>query len=157
MDANFRLRRRDVSSEGRDPSYSNGWSYFVQEAAHKPHLKTFDGKVTQSVHIQVSINVKSFANLNCSECLLQPPSSQRRTKWKGSSCHGSSGSPLCSTWLYPCPRHGRPPKRRMVRTLKPCHSLHNLMLQQLGQHGLLVYFQSKSTGHSTPPGVHRIL
>ena len=66
MDTNFRLRRRDVSSEGRDPSYSNGWSYFVQEAAYKSHLKTFDGKVTQSVRIQVSINVKSFANLNCS-------------------------------------------------------------------------------------------
>lgn len=49
MDANFRLRRRNVSSEEKDPSYSNGWSYFVPEAAYKAHLKEFDGKVTQHV------------------------------------------------------------------------------------------------------------
>ena len=91
------------------------------------------------------------------EHLLQPPSSQCGMKWKGSSCHRSSGSPLRSTWLHPCPRHGQSPKGRTVHTLKPCHSLHNLMLQQLGQHRLLVYFQYKSTGHSTPPGVHCIL
>jgi hypothetical protein len=66
MDANFQLRQQDVSSEGKDPSYSNRWSYFVPKVAYKSHLKTFDGKVTQSVCIQVSINVKSLSNPNCS-------------------------------------------------------------------------------------------
>jgi hypothetical protein len=51
MDTNFRLRRRDVSSEGKDPSYSTGWSYFVPEEAYKSHLKEFDGKITQNVSI----------------------------------------------------------------------------------------------------------
>ena len=57
------------------------------------------------------------------EHLLQPPGRQRRAKWKGSSHHGSSGGPLRSTWLYPCPRRGRPPKGRTVRKLNPW-SLH---------------------------------
>ncbi|KAG1892934.1 uncharacterized protein F5891DRAFT_986314 [Suillus fuscotomentosus] len=39
IDANFRLKRRDISSDEADPSLSKGWSYFVEEEKFKSHLK----------------------------------------------------------------------------------------------------------------------
>ena len=38
LDANFRLKRKDVSSDKRDNSLSVGWSYFVPNEAYKAHL-----------------------------------------------------------------------------------------------------------------------
>lgn len=38
IDANFRLKRKDVSKECFDPSLSQGWSYFVEETNFKKHL-----------------------------------------------------------------------------------------------------------------------
>lgn len=38
IDANFRLKRKKVSSEERDPSLGGGWSFFVEETAYKEHL-----------------------------------------------------------------------------------------------------------------------
>ncbi|KAG1868741.1 hypothetical protein C8R48DRAFT_598239 [Suillus tomentosus] len=39
IDANFRLKRRNISSDEVDPSLSEGWSYFVEEKKFKSHLK----------------------------------------------------------------------------------------------------------------------
>ncbi|TFK60138.1 hypothetical protein BDN72DRAFT_872951 [Pluteus cervinus] len=38
IDANFRLKRRDVSSEAADPSLNKGWAYFVEQKAYSQHL-----------------------------------------------------------------------------------------------------------------------
>ncbi|KAG6819543.1 hypothetical protein H0H93_010895 [Arthromyces matolae] len=38
MDANFRLKRKNVSSEVRDPSLGGGWAFFVEEAEYKDHI-----------------------------------------------------------------------------------------------------------------------
>lgn len=38
IDANFRLKRRAISSEEKDPSLSEGWAFFVEETAYKAHL-----------------------------------------------------------------------------------------------------------------------
>jgi hypothetical protein len=38
IDANFRLKRKKVSSEERDPSLGGGWSFFVEEKGYKEHL-----------------------------------------------------------------------------------------------------------------------
>lgn len=38
IDANFRLKRKAVSSENVDPSLNAGWGYFVEEAAYKAYL-----------------------------------------------------------------------------------------------------------------------
>ena len=38
LDANFRLRRRAVSSNEKDPSLSEGWGYFVEDTAFKAYL-----------------------------------------------------------------------------------------------------------------------
>jgi hypothetical protein len=38
IDANFRLSRKAVSSEKKDPALFNGKAYFVEEKAYKEHL-----------------------------------------------------------------------------------------------------------------------
>ncbi|KAG2095153.1 hypothetical protein BD769DRAFT_1655416 [Suillus cothurnatus] len=43
IDANFRLARKNISSDKVDPGLSNGWSYFVEEKGYK----TFLNKVGQ--------------------------------------------------------------------------------------------------------------
>ena len=40
LDANFRLKRKAISSDEADPSLSSGWAYFVDECAYKEYLKT---------------------------------------------------------------------------------------------------------------------
>ncbi|KAF8194573.1 hypothetical protein BJ912DRAFT_1030927 [Pholiota molesta] len=47
LDANFRLKRRMVSSQASDPSLSNGWSYFVEEVDYKAFLRSFGTLVIQ--------------------------------------------------------------------------------------------------------------
>ena len=38
IDANFRLKRKAVSSDVIDPGLSRGWAYFVEETAYKSYL-----------------------------------------------------------------------------------------------------------------------
>ncbi|KAF6764603.1 hypothetical protein DFP72DRAFT_986468 [Ephemerocybe angulata] len=45
MDANFRLRRKDVSSDERDPGLNRGYAYLVLERAYKEFLKKYGGDV----------------------------------------------------------------------------------------------------------------
>ncbi|KAF9553123.1 hypothetical protein CPC08DRAFT_646024 [Agrocybe pediades] len=47
LDANFRAKRRMISSEAKDPSLSHGWSYFVQECDYKHFLNEFGPVVVQ--------------------------------------------------------------------------------------------------------------
>ena len=47
IDANFRLKRRLVSSEAADPSFSDGWSYFVSESGYKAYLAEFSDLIVQ--------------------------------------------------------------------------------------------------------------
>lgn len=44
MDANFRLRRLNVSSEDNDPSLNRGYGYFVEENDFRSFLETY-GKI----------------------------------------------------------------------------------------------------------------
>lgn len=39
IDGNFRLKRRKVSSDKRDPGLGHGWAFFVEESAFKEHLR----------------------------------------------------------------------------------------------------------------------
>jgi len=41
IDANFRLKRKNVSSHQADPGLSKGWAYFVEETAYKKHLAEY--------------------------------------------------------------------------------------------------------------------
>lgn len=51
MDANFRLKRKMISSEAADPGLSRGWAYFVDESEFKDFLDTFGNLVVQDVSI----------------------------------------------------------------------------------------------------------
>ncbi|TFK60590.1 hypothetical protein BDN72DRAFT_779220, partial [Pluteus cervinus] len=41
IDANFRLKRRKVSTEEADPSLGNGWAYFVKHVPYMDHIERF--------------------------------------------------------------------------------------------------------------------
>ncbi|KAF7797869.1 hypothetical protein EIP86_009075, partial [Pleurotus ostreatoroseus] len=38
IDANFRLKRRAVSSDARDPALGSGWGYYVEDTAYREHV-----------------------------------------------------------------------------------------------------------------------
>lgn len=42
VDGNFRLKRKNVSTDHVDPDLNHGCAYFVEEQAYKTHLATFD-------------------------------------------------------------------------------------------------------------------
>lgn len=48
IDANFRLKRKNVSNDVNDPGLSNGWSYFVPETEFKDFIGSFGGLIIQS-------------------------------------------------------------------------------------------------------------
>ncbi|KAG2746737.1 hypothetical protein P692DRAFT_201840841 [Suillus brevipes Sb2] len=60
IDANFRLVRKNVSSDSVDPGLSKGWSYFVEETGFKLFLKD-TGKVSQEKSTCVSHNAVNLA------------------------------------------------------------------------------------------------
>ena len=39
VDANFRMKCKDVSSDEVDPSLSKGWAYFIEDSGYKAHIK----------------------------------------------------------------------------------------------------------------------
>jgi hypothetical protein len=45
LDANFRLKRKDVSSEEKDPGMGTGWAFYGEVKAYMEHLdKHWDQK-----------------------------------------------------------------------------------------------------------------
>jgi len=59
IDANFRLKRKKVSTEERDPSLNEGWAFFVEEGPYKEHLaKHWDQK--QSVSWRRHLHIWEF-------------------------------------------------------------------------------------------------
>ncbi|KAF9492173.1 hypothetical protein BDN71DRAFT_1433390 [Pleurotus eryngii] len=48
IDANFRLKRKDVSSDCANPGLRRGWSYFVEEGKYQDYLKTCKEPVQKS-------------------------------------------------------------------------------------------------------------
>jgi hypothetical protein len=47
MDANFRLKRKDVSSEEKDPGLGRGWAFFCEVNAYMAHVKENWGQVQE--------------------------------------------------------------------------------------------------------------
>jgi hypothetical protein len=45
LDANFRLRRKNVSSNEADPGLSKGWAYNVEETKYKAHLELYKDEI----------------------------------------------------------------------------------------------------------------
>ncbi|KAJ7683938.1 hypothetical protein B0H14DRAFT_2422270, partial [Mycena olivaceomarginata] len=47
IDANFRLRRRDVSSEAKDPGFMRGWAFFGEVTQYMAHLEAHAGETQE--------------------------------------------------------------------------------------------------------------
>lgn len=45
IDANFRLKRLDVSNDARDPGLNHGYAYIVEEKKFKAYLAEYDTKI----------------------------------------------------------------------------------------------------------------
>jgi hypothetical protein len=45
IDANFRLKRKNVSSDSADPDLGRGFAYFVEESRYKDYLVNHQGEV----------------------------------------------------------------------------------------------------------------
>jgi hypothetical protein len=56
IDANFRLKRKSVSSDAADPSLIDGKAYLVQENLFKDFLSRYGSKVVQEVGSLFSVN-----------------------------------------------------------------------------------------------------
>ena len=39
LDANFRLKRKDISSEEKDPGLGNGWAFYCEVEKYMGHVK----------------------------------------------------------------------------------------------------------------------
>ena len=61
LDANFRLKRKDVSSDKRDSSLSSGWSYFVPNAPYKEHLERYKGE-SKPVITELQLSLKQWVD-----------------------------------------------------------------------------------------------
>ncbi|KAG1853790.1 hypothetical protein C8R48DRAFT_610437 [Suillus tomentosus] len=68
IDANFRLKRRAVSSDETDPSLLQGWAYFVEENSYKSHLSDRAGE-TQEKSTCSSHNAVNMAETKLSQGL----------------------------------------------------------------------------------------
>jgi hypothetical protein len=44
LDANFRLKRKNVSTQDADPGLSKGWAYFVEETGYKNHIDSYQNE-----------------------------------------------------------------------------------------------------------------
>lgn len=61
LDANFKLRRKKVSTPEKDPSLSGGWAYFVNEEKFAEHLKEH-GNTQQPVRSSLTIDIHQVLN-----------------------------------------------------------------------------------------------
>ncbi|KAG2094383.1 uncharacterized protein F5147DRAFT_747814 [Suillus discolor] len=68
IDANFRLKRRLVSSDAKDPGLTRGWGYFVEEHQYKTYLAENSGAV-QEKSTCVSHNAVNMADTKASKGL----------------------------------------------------------------------------------------
>ncbi|KAJ6547992.1 hypothetical protein DFH09DRAFT_926685 [Mycena vulgaris] len=50
MDANFRLKRKDVSTEEKDPGLGQGWAFFCEVKAYMAHVRKNWGQVQERSH-----------------------------------------------------------------------------------------------------------
>ncbi len=48
IDANFRLKRKNVSNDTLDPGLSRGWAYFVEDTAYQAHVTSDETPVEKS-------------------------------------------------------------------------------------------------------------
>ncbi|OBZ77742.1 hypothetical protein A0H81_02190 [Grifola frondosa] len=63
LDANFRLKRKKVSSDAVDPGLSHGYAYFVEDTAYKKHLATYSDLIPELSNICNNHDAIKLANM----------------------------------------------------------------------------------------------
>lgn len=61
IDANFRLKRRAVSNNARDPALGSGWGYFVEDTAYAAYVMQHASQ--EDVSLPIRRNNKALADL----------------------------------------------------------------------------------------------
>ena len=69
LDANFCLRCHTVSNNKSDPSLSQGWGYFVEDATFKKYLSDHKND-TQEV-CSCTLNLLAHSHLSPEKCMLE--------------------------------------------------------------------------------------
>ncbi len=67
LDANFRLKRKDISNDKRNAGLSMGWGYIVNNEPYKDHLVGYKNEV-EPVHPVLSPSAWSDHNIQKSNC-----------------------------------------------------------------------------------------
>lgn len=97
IDANFRLKRRAVSSEARDPALGSGQGYFVQDDMYRKYLAdTADQKDVRTVILIFGTNSHCT---QISTCTGFAALMHANTKW-------SQGYATTGVAMGVCSRHG---------------------------------------------------
>lgn len=58
IDANFRLKRRAISNNARDPALGSGWAYFVEDGPYQQHVLNYADQVDVSHHYDTCYGFK---------------------------------------------------------------------------------------------------
>lgn len=61
IDANFRLKRKNVSSHESDPGLSKGLSYFVEDTRYREHIKNY---ISEAELVSYAVGISFRAHLN---------------------------------------------------------------------------------------------
>jgi hypothetical protein len=64
IDVNFRLKRKDVSSEEKDPGLGNGWAFYCEVLAYMQHVKR-NWNQKQDVRFLFPFFLPSLEKLTC--------------------------------------------------------------------------------------------
>lgn len=102
IDANFRLKRRAVSSDARDPALSSGMGYFVEDFAYRRHVLNHADEQdvrSHSLHLATHLTwsftdidlYRVFSSSQCQHKILE------RLRNNRCRCDHMRASWLCST------------------------------------------------------------
>ena len=97
IDANFRLKRRAVSSNERDPALGSGWGYFVEDPPYREHvLKHADQDDVSSLGSSCAPPLTLMMGSQISNCTGFAAISQANSKFNKGYAVTGIGSIVCA-------------------------------------------------------------
>lgn len=67
IDANFRLKRKKVSSDAADPGLNEGFAFFVEEKAYKEHINVYSEVIKEDTSTCNNHDAVKLANMKGSQ------------------------------------------------------------------------------------------
>lgn len=100
IDANFRLKRKNVSTHESDPGLSKGYSYFVEETKYRQYLTNF---VTEAEPVSFTVFAIHLSLISC--FFLQKGSCSRHDAINLSESKPGQGHAATGVGAVVCSRH----------------------------------------------------